>query len=610
MPPAAHETTSTDASPSTAGRALPVADPRPPRGGPVRTSRRGKWRTIVLVAVHVAVALHILHWSLTGSTITPVEPSESMQTLETGRINAGFVFFVLAILATLVLGRWFCGWACHVVAYQDAAAWLCGKVGLRPKPIRSRLMMWAPMAVAFYMFVWPQFLLWFRGADRPPLEAHFTTTRFWDTFAGPGMAILTLLVAGFFVVYWLGSKGFCTYGCPYGAFFGLADRGAVGRIRVTDACQGCRHCTATCTSNVLVHEEVARFGKVVDPGCMKCMDCVDVCPENALFFGFKDKRSNPKKAKRPPIKIDLPVFLAVLAFGTAWLALNDVDQFVPLWFEVLVAAAFGLGAAWTPRRKLAFDFSRGEELAMAAIFLISAQWVFRGLYSMVPLLLAIGLGALTALMAIVAWRCITGRDVTLQHHTLVRDSKLTPVGRWFAASAALWFAFTLHSGWVQFEKYTLKSEKDTIALLDREDAQRAQRLAALARDLDGLEGWMLHGDTELAMIAGEVAFARGDIDRAVTEYRRSIDLEPKNILSREGLANVYTAIKDAPALEAVLREILDRNPDDRVTSYRIVDILAIQQKFDEIEPILRGLIESDPTDARAREMLEILPRGR
>ena len=25
---------------------------------------------------------------------------------------------------------------------------------------------------------------------------------------------------------------------------------------------------------------------VVDPGCMKCMDCVSVCPNDALYFGF------------------------------------------------------------------------------------------------------------------------------------------------------------------------------------------------------------------------------------------------------------------------------------------------------------------------------------
>ena len=32
-----------------------------------------------------------------------------------------------------------------------------------------------------------------------------------------------LFIVGFMTVYFLGSKGFCTYGCPYGGVFGIAD---------------------------------------------------------------------------------------------------------------------------------------------------------------------------------------------------------------------------------------------------------------------------------------------------------------------------------------------------------------------------------------------------
>src|SRR5207244_4171 len=85
----------------------------------------------------------------------------------------------------------------------------------------------------------------------------------------------------FMTVYFLGNKGFCTYACPYGGVFGLVDKVAPGRIRVTDACEECGHCTAVCTSNVIVHAEVKKYGMVVDPGCMKCMDCVSVCPNDA-----------------------------------------------------------------------------------------------------------------------------------------------------------------------------------------------------------------------------------------------------------------------------------------------------------------------------------------
>ena len=59
-------------------------------------------------------------------------------------INTGVVFFALTILSTMVLGRWFCGWACHLVALQDACRWLLLKVGIRPRPLRSRWMAVVP----------------------------------------------------------------------------------------------------------------------------------------------------------------------------------------------------------------------------------------------------------------------------------------------------------------------------------------------------------------------------------------------------------------------------------------------------------------------------------
>ena len=99
----------------------------------------------VLIVVHLLIAAHIVQWVVAGSTVSPVEPSESMQTLELGEINAGFVFFVVAILATLIFGRYFCGWGCHVVALQDLCTWMMNKIGVRPKPFRSRLLVWAPL---------------------------------------------------------------------------------------------------------------------------------------------------------------------------------------------------------------------------------------------------------------------------------------------------------------------------------------------------------------------------------------------------------------------------------------------------------------------------------
>ena len=196
-----------------------------------------------------------------------------MYTLQNGFVNAGFIFFSLAILATLIFGRFVCGWGCHILALQDLCGWLLKKMGLHPTPFRSRLLVYVPLGAALYMFVWPVAyrLFWNPGHEAviPKFTNHLVTTNFWQTFPSVAVAIPFLFVCGFVTVYFLGQKGFCTYACPYGGFFGLADKFSPGKIRVTPACNQCGHCTATCTSNVLVHAEVKQYGMVVDPGCMR-----------------------------------------------------------------------------------------------------------------------------------------------------------------------------------------------------------------------------------------------------------------------------------------------------------------------------------------------------
>src|ERR1039457_3543337 len=83
----------------------------------------------------------------------------------------------------------------------------------------------------------------------PKFTNHLVTDNFWETLPSVAVAIPFLFIFGFLTVYFLGQKGFCTYACPYGGFFGLADKLSPWKIRVTDACNQCGHCTATCTSN-------------------------------------------------------------------------------------------------------------------------------------------------------------------------------------------------------------------------------------------------------------------------------------------------------------------------------------------------------------------------
>ncbi|MBX3354644.1 MAG: 4Fe-4S binding protein [Phycisphaeraceae bacterium] len=258
----------------------------------VKESRSTRWRFAVLLGVQALIILHIIQWLIQGSTLSPVEPSEAMETAKYGIINTGTVFFALALLSTVIFGRFFCGWGCHVLLLQDGCGWILKKFGVRPRPLRARWLMVVPLGLALYMFVWPLAWRWailpYLHPDPPRMQitTQFITSDFWATFPGLFMAVPFLFVCGVMTVYFLGQKGYCTYACPYGGFFAPIDRIAPLRIRVNDSCEHCGHCTAVCTSNVRVHEEVAKFGMVVDPGCMKCLDCVSVCPNEALSVSW------------------------------------------------------------------------------------------------------------------------------------------------------------------------------------------------------------------------------------------------------------------------------------------------------------------------------------
>src|SRR4029079_17042288 len=98
---------------------------------------------------------HIIQWRLMGRTVSAIEPSATIYTLRSGCVTAGFIFFTLAILATLIFGRFVCGWGCHILALQDFCGCLLKKMWLTPKPFRARLLVYVPLIAALYMFVWP-----------------------------------------------------------------------------------------------------------------------------------------------------------------------------------------------------------------------------------------------------------------------------------------------------------------------------------------------------------------------------------------------------------------------------------------------------------------------
>jgi len=460
-----------------------------------RPSHAGRWRALVLLLVHVAIALHVWHWYSSGRTLSPLEPSESMAFSQRGIVNAGLVFFALTILSTFVLGRWFCGWACHLVAVQDGARWLLGRFGIRPRPLQLGLLGSVPWLAFVYMFLSPIVLRLLEGAGLAPVGTQLVTEQFWRTFPPWPIALLSILVCGAAIVWVLGAKGFCTYGCPYGAIFGIADEFAPLRIRVTDGCEHCGHCTTVCSSNVNVSQEVREWGMVVDPGCMKCGDCVSVCPKDALYVGWGAPALLARRREEPPrpARRDWLRELGLLGFMLgAYVLLHAYDgrygaylvHFdATLWelIALLSAGSFALALLLRGKARRTPEGSRAEELVLGASFLV-ALYAFRGLRGSTPLLLTLALAAMLAFLALECWRLVARRDLGWKNWRLKNGGRLTRAGVSFAAFALLAAAGTAAAAFEQQRSSREWSERREAAHAALGAGTRAELERALELD--------------------------------------------------------------------------------------------------------------------------------
>ncbi|MAE46268.1 MAG: hypothetical protein CMJ86_05170, partial [Planctomycetes bacterium] len=355
-------------------------------------------RAILLLVVWLLMAAHVVHWKLAGRTLAPLELNEVMHTLELGVVTAGFLFMLLVLGSVLVFGRFFCSWGCHILALEDGSAWLLNRAGIKARPVRSRVLAWVPFGALLYMFVWPQVKRVLEGREAPKLHvladgegwASFVTSDFARNLPGPGMALVTFVVVGLVMVYFLGSRSFCRYGCPYGALFALADRMAPGRIVASKSCTACGLCTAACQSGIAVHEELQRFGTVVNSACLRDLDCVSACPDGAVRFGWA----------APPV--------------------------VRFWNRNY----------WAQRPRVRFHLSPWEEVVALLLFFLGLG-ISRGLYGLVPFLLSLGIGAMTAWVGVLSLRLVQRPAVKLGNVQLKLNGKLTKGGRRFALGALM-----------------------------------------------------------------------------------------------------------------------------------------------------------------------------
>jgi Flp pilus assembly protein TadD len=340
---------------------------------------------------------------------------------------------------------------------------------------------------------------------------------------------------------------------------------------VTDACEHCGHCTAACTSNVRVHEEVRDYGMVVDPGCMKCLDCISVCPTDALYFGFGK-----------------PALLARKRAGAA------------------------PGKRFKSR---VYDLSLPEELAAGVLFVVLFVSYIKLAY-WIPLLMAMGMAGIGTFLAWKTWRLLRDPSLRIQNAQLKLKGRLRPAG---AITAALALAMLALAGW----SAAVKASKLGGRIIDQRlsaglpfervfaagyrpearDKSRAKRALALYRfaaaPRDGGIGW---ADIELLRRMGWLSAVAGNLEGARTSFERGIELAGGHDIDVDDLLNALVQISAIQGrtpgdFAAELRGILRRSPTAPVRVVLAGLLLQLGDTAGAVENALQAAVDH-PRDAR------------
>jgi tetratricopeptide (TPR) repeat protein len=271
---------------------------------------------------------------------------------------------------------------------------------------------------------------------------------------------------------------------------------------------------------------------------MKCLDCVSVCPKDALYVGWGAPALLTKPAReraravRPPIAKRLPraALTAAFVWATLTMLMSHGGEVAPQLFTLIVAAGvLVIGAMFAGKSTRASGPTLGEELLLSLAFLASL-YAFRGVAVVprlpdgVPLLLAVGMSAIAAYVALLAWRMARKSNVTLQNLALVRERRFTRAGLVVSiAIVPLAAAACARGGWLRW-----RFDHDESARRESEERANAER----------------EHDAQL----GRAAYDRGvahaqksELAEATSEFQEAVRLAPDFVDARENLAGMLCA---------------------------------------------------------------------
>ena len=197
------------------------------------------------------------------------------------------VWMLLATVpATVLVGRFFCGFFCSFGAVQDLL-WLGSHrlralfPGKRNLKKADRIFRFAKYAVLFYfiIFVWSGVTA-VKTAGLWQVFGQYVSFGHWPglkpLLSVGGILLLVIFIGSLFV-----QRFFCRYFCPMGAIYSLISQTSFLKIdKPREECGKCHLCTSKCTMGM----DLTKKDRIAGGECISCQKCVSWCPKgNARF---------------------------------------------------------------------------------------------------------------------------------------------------------------------------------------------------------------------------------------------------------------------------------------------------------------------------------------
>ena len=193
---------------------------------------------------------------------------------------------VATVPATVLVGRFFCGFFCSFGAVQDLLwfgshrlrALFPGKRNLKKA---DRIFRFAKYAVLFYfiIFVWSGVTA-VKTAGLWQVFGQYVSFGHWPglkpLLSVGGILLLVIFIGSLFV-----QRFFCRYFCPMGAIYSLISQASFLKIdKPRDGCGKCHLCTSKCTMGM----DLTKKDRIAGGECISCQKCVSWCPKGNAHF--------------------------------------------------------------------------------------------------------------------------------------------------------------------------------------------------------------------------------------------------------------------------------------------------------------------------------------